>query len=412
MDLPFYSSRPKRSPNDVYLEQLQALIDDRWENSTQTKYDVLVQDEIGVETFSPVEISIDAQIESGTGFKLGDDYKIFSYRKIDTEVPNGLMYQYAENYWIATNTNKLASNTSSVSVRRCNNELRWINPENGFINKIPCIIDYELASPQPSKDKDIVVASGHIVVTTQGNNLTRTIPLNQRFIFKGQAFKVSANQDMLIDDIDYEHATMIRIDMYKDTLQADDDLKNQVADALDINYSVSISNPIAEQTKGFKGKLYANTFLNGNTVNRDIVWSGSDNCTVDSDGDFELTGEVGSTATIKATLSGNPNVFAECNINIVDVVEDVYKVVMTPEFTEIKQNVPMEFSVNLYKNGIMQNDDISTSISGVDSSYYTLVQDGNNFILTSKKVSKNRLLLVFSANDITKEMAIQLKSFY
>lgn len=412
MDLPFYSKRQKLSPNDTYLNHLQALIDDRWENSTQTKYDVLVQDEIGAETFSPVEISIDAQIESGTGFKLGDDYKIFSYRKIDIEVPNGLMYQYAENYWIATNTNKLASNTSSVSVRRCNNELRWINPENGFINKIPCIIDYELASPQPSKDKDIVVVSGHIVVTTQGNNLTRTIPLNQRFIFKGQVFKVSANQDMLIDDIDYEHATMIRIDMYKDTLQADDDLKNQVADALDINYSVSISNPIAEQTKGFKGKLYANTFLNGDTVNRDIVWSGSDNCTVDSDGSFELTGEVGSTATIKATLSGNPNVFAECSINIVDVVEDVYEIVVTPEFTEIKQNVHMGFSANLYKNGVMQNDDVSVSINGVDSSYYTLVQDGNNFVLTSKKVSKNRLLLVFSANDITKEMAIQLKSFY
>lgn len=412
MDLPFYSKRQKLSPNDTYLNHLQALIDDRWENSTQTKYDVLVQDEIGAETFSPVEISIDAQIESGTGFKLGDDYKIFSYRKIDTEVPNGLMYQYAENYWIATNTNKLASNTSSVSVRRCNNELRWINPENGFINKIPCIIDYELASPQPSKDKDIVVASGHIVVTTQGNNLTRTIPLNQRFIFKGQVFKVSANQDMLIDDIDYEHATMIRIDMYKDTLQADDDLKNQVADALDINYSVSISNPIAEQIKGFKGKLYANTFLNGDIVNRDIVWSGSDNCTVDLDGGFELIGEVGSTAIIKATLNGNSNVFAECSINIVDVVEDIYEIVVTPEFTEIKQNVPMEFSVNLYKNGVMQNNDVSVSISGVDSSYYTLVQDGNNFVLTSKKVSKNRLLLVFSANDITKEMAIQLKSFY
>lgn len=161
-----------------------------------------------------------------------------------------------------------------------------------------------------------------------------------------------------------------------------------MADALDINYLVSISNPVAEQTKGFKGKLYANTFLNGDTVNRDIIWSGNDNCIVDSDGNFELTGEVGSTATIKATLSGNPNVFAECSINIVDVVEDVYEIVVTPEFTEIKQNIPMEFSVNLYKNGIMQNDDISTSISGVDSSYYTLVQDGNNFVLTSKKVSK------------------------
>lgn len=412
MDLPFYSSRPKQSPNDVYLEQLQALIDDRWENSTQTKYDVLVQDEIGADSFSPVEISIDAQIEGGTGFKLGDDYKIFSYRKIDTEVPNGLMYQYANNYWIATNTNKLASNISSVSVRRCNNELRWINTENGFINKIPCIIDYELASPQPSKDKDIVVASGHIVVTVQGNDLTRTIPLNQRFIFKGQAFKVSANQDMLIDDIDYEHATMIRIDMYKDTLQADDDLKNQVADVLAINYSVDISNPIAEQTKGFKGKLYANAFLNDDAVNRDITWSGNDNCIVDSDGGFELTGEVGSTAIIKATLSGNPNVFAECSINIVDTIEDVYEVVMTPEFTELRQNVPMEFSVNLYKNGVMQKDDVSVLVSGVDSSFYTLVQDGNNFVLTSKKVSKNRLLLVFSANDITKEMAVQLKSFY
>ena len=185
-----------------------------------------------------------------------------------------------------------------------------------------------------------------------------------------------------------------------------------MADALDINYSISISNPIAEQVKGFKGKLYANAFLNGNNVNRDIVWNGDDNCIVDSDGSFELTGKVGSTATIRAVLSGNPNVFAECNISIVSAVKDVYNIVVTPEFTELKQNIPVEFSANLYKNGVMQNDDISVSISGVDSSYYVLVQDGNNFVLTSKKVSKNRLLLVFSANDITKEMAVQSKSFY
>ena len=111
------------------------------------------------------------------------------------------------------NTNGFESPTNSVEVRRCNNIMKWVDTTNGNVNEEWCAIDYELSSPQPLKDKDIVVANGHIFVIVQGNERTRSIRKNQRFIFNGQPYKLVGYQTLLNNNDLTTHSTLLYIDM-------------------------------------------------------------------------------------------------------------------------------------------------------------------------------------------------------
>ena len=400
------------TPHNRYINQLQALINDRWDNSTQTSYPIYQQAEIGSATYELIDVSVDTAIDIGTGFKKGDDFKVFSHKNISTEVPLGLMYKTDRDYWICINTNGFESPTNSIEVRRCNNIMKWVNPQNGCVYEHWCAIDYELSSPQPSKDKDIIVANGHIFVIVQGNEVTRAIRKNQRFIFNGQPYKISAYQTMLNNDVSTKHSTLLYIDMYLDTIQPSDDLVNNIANATDYIYTVEIQPDFSQQVSGFTGQVSATVEFNGEVVDRDIVWSGNEYVTINNNGDYELTGSAGDVAVITATLSGNSNVFATCEIEIVDSVVDIYDVVIEPSFDEVRQKQPMTFTAYLYQNGVRQDDEITWGYSGLTTDYFALSQDGHTFTLSVLKLTNDPLTLTFSAGVATKTIDVMLKPLF
>lgn len=414
LNLPMYESirNLSETPHNRYINQLQALINDRWDNSTQTSYPIYQQAEIGSATYEVVDVSVDTAIDIGTGFKKGDDFKVFSHKNISTEVPLGLMYKTDRDYWICINTNGFESPTNSIEVRRCNNIMKWVDPNNGFVHQQWCAIDYELSTPQPSKDKDVIVANGHIFVIVQGNELTRAIRKNQRFIFNGQPYKISAYQTMLNNDVGTKHSTLLYIDMYLDTIQPSDDLVNNIANATDYIYTVEIQPDFSKQVSGFTGQVSATVEFNGEVVDRDIIWSGNEYVTIDDNGDYELTGSVGDVADITATLSGNQNVFATCDIEIVDNVVDIYDVVIEPSFDEVRQKQPMTFTAYLYQNGVRQDDEITWGYSGLTTDYFALSQDGHTFTLSVLKLTNDPLTLTFSAGVATKTIDVMLKPLF
>lgn len=430
MDFPMYDNARKlvKLPHDAYLSQLQALINERWENSTQTIFSVYQQADIGSDEWIEQPISIDTAIDIGTGFKKGDDFKVFSHKNISADMKLGIMFRTEEDYWICTNTNGYASPTNSCEVRRCNNVMKWVDPETGFVNQQWCAIDYELSSPRPSKDKDIVVADGHIFVLVQGNDLTRSIPKNQRFIFNGLAFKVSAFQSLLDEDNITFHSNLLYIDMYADPLQPSDDVVNGIANATDYQYAIELQPDITEQIDGFTGQILSTVTCNGEVVEREIDWTGNDFVTVNEDGSYTLSGTIplsndgeddGSDdepvekiAVITATLKGNPNVTASCSINIVDEVEDTVDIIIDPLFSEVRQSLPQSFSVYLYKNGVQQDDAVTCTTSGLTNKYFTLTQDGHNFVLTVEDISPTPLTLMFTVDEYSETIDVLLKPFF
>lgn len=416
MNLPFYETAQttRTTPREEYLAQKQAEINANWSNSTQNSFEVLMQEAIGSNIYHQVDVSIDMAIDIGTGYKKGDDFKIFSHKNIFTDHETGLMYQYGDNYWIAVNTGRLASPISSVEVRRCNNILKWVDATTGVVHELPCAVDYELSSPSPQRDKDIIVANGHCLVICQGNDLTWALEKNQRFVMNGQPFKLSAINNLHHDDLNIDSPTLLYLDMYLDTEESDDDLINDVANAFEYNYAVSINGAVAEQVNDSEIQMVAQAYLNGDSIDKDIEWSVNGKSTISDSGVLVLNGEVGDVVVVKATLSGNKDIFDTHSITIVDSIDDAYEIIINPSFTEIRQKQTIDFTATLYKNGVAQSDLVSLDLTGqsIDRVELVILSENNHYRLYCSQPSKYPITMTFTSGATQKIVPLTLKAYF
>jgi len=414
MALQFYENYLQniyRNPNEVYTQTTQAFANSVWNNSTQTYYTILGQGNIGSGIYLPQEISVDMAIDLTTGMKKSDDWKIFTFKDLSTIPSLGLMYKYSDNDWIAVDTRKIGTVIKSLEVRRCNNILKWIDKNTNVLHEIPCILEYDDTSPRPQVNKDIITPNNGIVMIVQGNQDTVNLKVNQRFIFNGRPFKITGYNNYMQNDYVTQDTPLLFFDTYLDEIQPTDDLVNNIANRYEYNYQITIlENPI-ENVKGFSGQLNAQVTLNDNVVDVPVVWSSNENGTIDSNGNYTLTGEVGTVATFDVAFGRTSNLV---NINIVDVIVDNYEIIVSPNITEIKQNRTVNINAELYKNGVKQTDVVNATLSGADSlSCYTWTNlSVNNFALTNKMRSVAPLIITFTSGVITKSINIELNAMY
>lgn len=397
-----YVQNLAQNPHDTYMGLEQASINDQWDNTTQV-ITVFEQDKVGSEQFHSIEVRVDTAIDMGTSYKQDDDFKLFAFRDLQHTVAKGLMYKYDNDFWITINTSELGTVTKDIHVRRCNNVMRWVDRTNGFINEIPCAIEYVLESPKEQKDKDVKVANGHISVICQGNEVTRNIPKNTRFIFNKEAYRFLAYQKMLNEDtFDDSTADLLYLDMYLDMIESEDDVANNIANAGAYVYEIEVEQSMSEQVKGGTVQLFPNVTLNGKTVEREVVYEicecGCDHsyCTVDENGLVTITGEVGKQAQLIVSLKGNPQVNQLVVIDIVESISDNNELIVSPIYNKCRVKSSITFNVDLYTNGIKQDNVIGYTATGVPSNYYTLVRNGNTFTLSALKVSTAPLVLTFN----------------
>lgn len=415
MALKFYQnyidSLSYASPDEAYRDLMQASVLAQWDNTTQV-INIKEQDGIGSSVYKDIEVRVDYAIDMGTGFKQDDDFKIFAFKDINHKSPKGLMYQYDDDYWIVINTSELGSITSDITVRRCNNVMRWVDKDSGYIYEYPCIIEYVLESPQQLKDKDVITSNGHITIICQGDNITRHIEKNTRFIFNKQPFKLIAYQNMLNEGVkDNMASDLLYLDMYLDMEEPDDDLVNNIANRYLYNYAISL-NAVQSQIKGFIGKVIPTVTLNGEIVKREVQYSSNENVTVENDGTFTLIGEVGSKAIICGSIKGNENLVAKVEIDIVEEINDIYELVITPEFNTLKVGKSKEFSVDLYKNGVKQDEIVDYNVSRLSSDYFKLTRNNNVFTLFALQISTTPLNIVFSAMNVEKTIEVTFTSLF
>lgn len=416
MALKFYQNyMDYLAPNnagDAYRELAQASINAQWDNTTQL-ITVLEQDGIGICGYHPVQVHVDYAIEMGTGVKQDDDFKIFAFKDLNHKESKGLMYQYDDDYWIVVNTSTLGAITSDVTVRRCNNVMRWVDKTNGNIIQYPCIIEYILESPQQLKDKDVITANGHISVICQGDNITRYIEKNTRFIFNHQPFKLVAYQNMLNEGVkDNMASDLLYLDMYLDMEEPDDDMVNNIANRYAYDYQLALDS-VSAQVQGFQGKVIPIVTLNGEIVKRDVEYVGNENIIINEYGEFELIGKPGSQAIICANIKGNNATFIKVKIDIVEKVDDLYELTISPEFNTLKVGKSQNFSVKLYKNGVEQDDEVNYTTTRLSSEYFKLVDKGANmFTLSALQISATPLTIVFSAKSVSKSMDIVFTSLF
>ena len=352
-------------PNEQYRDIQQAFYDAQWDNTT-ARIEILEQDYIGAKTFHKIDAWINKAIGSTTTFaKTGEDFRQLVFRNIDKQFIRGLLYKFENSYWITDFTNPSQGLAADINVRRCNNWMRIVDPENGAIYSEPCVIDYDATSPSVQTSTYIITPNNRLGVWVQANeNTLRLFKLNTRYVFGGRVFKLNAYQNALLKDLDVPLPTFLVLDLYLDEAHAKDDIENQVAYNGDYNYILSFELQNMEVKQGNVGTLTPVLTLNSVSVNRQLNYVSSDKnvVEVDEDGKYTVLGKSGDKATIKVWLEGNPNVNASIEFNIVDQPQDVIDIDVVPYFEKIRQYETIRFIVTVTQNGTVVNTPIEIQL--------------------------------------------------
>lgn len=412
MALPFFENGLDngiiQTPNNYFRDQQQAAIDQNWD-CTSAKYVIKEQADFGSDLYNDIEVWIDYVVGLGSrGMTNGDDFRQLIFRDINYQVKRGLYYQFDGNYWIVYFSDEYSSLSKDAGVRRCNNVMRIVDPENGSVFSIPCVIDYDMTSPSQQVSSHIITPNNHATVMVQGNvDTLRLFKINTRYIFGGRPFKLLAYQNALVDESIAPTPTLLYLDLYLDELHAEDNIENQLADNGSYQYAIEIDSANMELTNGATGILTASITLNGEEVNREIAWASSNASvvTIDSQGNYQVVGDDGQSCTITATLQGNSSVTASIKIAIVGTELLQAKIIIEPAFSKIRQYETVNFAVKAsYGSQLYEPSDVVVSLSEnsivLSNQYLSIQGDQGSYQITGLQIAPTlQILYVLVQND-------------
>ena len=401
MALKYYnSSRPTRvsNPTQAYYNDFVAISDDIFSNAPNVIYnEIQYEAHYGQRDFKPIPmVRVDSVVNYNTGIQVGDDYKIFMFTPdFPIEPFYGMKFKWGRNYWLVINVDNLGSLVTSAEVRRCNNTLRFFD-ENG--NKIyePCIIDQVLRFTNNNDTMTIVTGKAEQYVWCQRNSRTVKIQPNDRFLFgvpeQRIGFRLYAgglgnSLNTITGDDNSPSITQFYMEEYEMDYQQDD-IINGFANVNRFEYSIDISENNTFYDIGIKSQFNAVVYKGKDIVEKDILWKSSDEEVISINGNEFETLKAG-TANIYAIMADNKKVYGSMTITVLeeDSAETKYDILVSPDIDYVLEGEILTVNVDLYKNGIKQDDLIEIVDVSLDvpRKNYSLVVNGNSFTLENKK---------------------------
>ncbi|NLG89770.1 MAG: Ig domain protein group 2 domain protein, partial [Clostridiaceae bacterium] len=225
-------------------------------------------------------------------------------------------------------------------IQKCNYNIKF--NFQGTIKQFPAIVDSKVFDTETNQY--LSIPAGKIVVTMQSNADSENIKINDRFIKMKQAWKVSG--------IDRTKNGLLILHCDLDAIIPSDDLVNEIANAGDYIYSLEITNgETASIQENNTLQLTTQVKLNGNTVEKEVIYS-SDNssiATVDENGLVTVisAGE----CIITASLAENPNVYDTISITVTALPEHNYAVTISGN-TSIVKTKTATYTAVFTDNGI------------------------------------------------------------
>lgn len=390
-------------PDKMYRNLQQEFIDMQWDNTTAL-YTVKEQRDIGSSYYDDLEVWLVPTVaDTSTGLKDVRDFNKLIFRDINHKVKRGLMYKFDNCYWIVHSYSEYDGVVQDCGIRRCNNSLKIKDPKNGAIFSIPCVVDYDMAASTVKVSKYILTPNNHAVIMVQGNEDTlRLFKTNTRFILSGRPFKLYGYQNAVDYDID-SPTTLLYLDLYLDEFRDGDDLELGIAENGTYNYDIFINSQDLTLLNGATGKLTANVLLNNVEVERNVIWesANSDVVEIDTDGNYNVIGDINDSTTITAFIEGNKNVYDFITITIGDT-SNIVNIVLQPDFSVIRQYESIDFNIEVYYNGeLLNNEDLNISAQ-IESNIISIYKKNNNsYMLTSNSISDipQRLIITASCNN-------------
>ena len=408
-----YLANFSETPNDEWRNSHQAFIDSTWDNTTLLK---TVEEEtaVGTNIFNTVEVWKNSISEFAINVvKNAKDFRRLMFKDQTHDVSRGLKYRFDNNYWLVYEETTEEEPFCDVSIRRCNNIAKWVDKDTGNIIEEPCILDYELSSPNVQYTKDVATANSKVTLIIQGNSNTHKIKKNDRFIFNSVPYSFKAINNFMQNDYVNNEVPILFMELYLDQVQPSDDLVNNIANRYDYNYVLNIEQSNVEQIKGFSGTLTETVKYNDNITNIPVVWSSSDTSVViiNSSGVYNIIGDVGTMATITCSIDGNGNVKDTLTVKIISATTDNKELVVT-DINTLSQYDSVNISANIYNNGTIQSDTVTCVANWSNNVNYTLVNNNNNtWTLTNNRMSNVPLILTFTSGNLIKQLTITLANY-
>lgn len=293
--------------------------------------------------------------------------------------------------------------------------MRIVDPENGSIFSIPCVVDYDMTSPSQQVSSYIITPNNHATIMVQGNADTlRLFKLNTRYILGGRPFKLLAYQNALIDQSIASTPTLLYLDLYLDEIHAQDDIENQLAYNGSYQYTIDIDSTDMELTNGTTGVLKASIALNGEEVNREVVWkSASPNIvSIDEEGNYQVVGSNGQSSVITVTLLGNLLVEDSIQISVVDDNLIAPKILIEPTFDSVRQFETIDFAVKVaYGSQIISPEMSSVSLSPdsevLTNQYVSIEKNQDSYRITGLEIALEPVILYVSVQNSSPEFESQ-----
>src|SRR5574344_1470487 len=323
-----YVNNIAQSPSDTYNSITQETIKKQWDNTTQLRMvqeenypfdNVFTEYEAWVDTVSDISVNTDKIIGDYISILFKDCDHIQNYK--------GQKYLYNNDTYLCYDKMNKLTQVSDVKCIRCNNVMNWMDRESKNIYTEPIFLGYEVSSTNNQISKEGTIGNSRLIISCQANEKTKSISLNQRFIFQHKSvFKIEEINNYNQESGTNGDVTFLKFHMVKDTI-------NPQIDNVELN--------LADY----------NNIMNGNTTDEP--------------------------SKIKS------------------------EIIINPTFSSLVVGDSITFSANLYKNSVLADDVVTCVVSGLDNSYYTLVEEikKNTFTLTCDKESLTKLVLTFSADD-------------
>ena len=409
-----YNGYAGATPNDYYRDLAQAFIDASWDNTAaktpENGGEILEQNGIGSSEYTSIEAWVKTTVGDITsGLRDSGDFIKIYFRDIEHTVPRGLMYKFHNSWWICNDFGHFGGIAEDAGLRRCNNFLRMIDPENGAVFTIPCVVEYDMASASVQVSRYIITPNNHAVVMCQGNSDTlRLFKTNTRFILGGRPFKLTGYQNALNLNLETEYDTLLYLDMYLDEIHDGDDLTNNIADNGEYRYAVSINADDFTVTTGANGMITADVTLNGKEVDRELIWTSSNSeiVSIDADGKYSVLGDAGESAVITVSLKDNVQVFDVVMITIADEEAPTASIYLDPAFDKIREYQTVDFNVYASYGGVEYTPaNIELSLDAnktvMSNDYLVITKNNAGYTISCSKRSKEAQTLYVHVSNQT-----------
>lgn len=393
-----YRSINPTKPKDIWRETFQARLDDQFYNSSDW-WTIQEETEFASGVFKDIDVRMNEVISNETGSLPSDDFKLIMFRDIEHITSLGWFYYFNDNFWIVINTERINTLTSTATIKRCNNVLRWIDELGGKYSMPFTMKDYLIRENRnyATAGSALVNPSGIIEIQTQLNDKTNKIRPNKRFLLGNPnnwtAYRVQGggvgNLNLLKTN-DNMSAGLVHFTMAVDYANDDnDDLVNGYADILQDVYDIVVENgyTITGQN-GTNTQLTVYATLNDVVVNRSFTYASSDESVamVDSNGliSFVSTG----TTTIRVNLLNNIDVYKDIAITSSATPVMDYRISVLPDVNYVLLSETTTFDIQLLLNDVIVPTTFSFTVDTNTvpfTNYYFNPIDGNTYSIKNLK---------------------------